>query len=242
MAGYKEDLAYIHDVGFGDFAKQAAPGLLEILRRNGIADGLVIDLGCGSGIWAHELVEAGYEVLGVDVSAAMLKLARKRAPQARFVKKSFLEMQLPPCAAVTAIGECFNYLFDKNNNRKALLRFFSRVHQALISGGVFIFDVVERGLVSGSQPRLHHSLGKDWAILLQVEEDSRKHILTRRMTTFCRLGKLYRRDEEIHRCRLHKGSELAGELRRLGFKVRRLRGYGAFRLYKNRVGFVARKP
>jgi hypothetical protein len=41
---------------------------------------------------------------------------------------------------------------------------------------------------------------------------------------------------------LYKGSELAGELRRLGFKVRRLRGYGAFRLYKNRVGFVARKP
>jgi hypothetical protein len=61
------------------------------------------------------------------------------------------------------------------------------------------------------------------------------------MTTFRRIGKLYRRDEEIHRCQLYKGRELAGELRRLGFTVRRLRGYGTFRLYKNRVGFVARK-
>jgi SAM-dependent methyltransferase len=187
------------------------------------------------------LVKAGYEVLGVDISGAMLKLARKRAPQARFVKQSFLKMQLPPCAAVTAIGECFNYLFDKNNTARALLRFFSQVYKALAPGGIFIFDIIEPGLASASRPSLRHSQGKDWAILLQVEDDSRQHILTRRMTTFRRIGKLYRRDEEVHRCQLYKGRELAAELRRLGFKVRQLRGYGAFRLYKNRVGVVARK-
>ena len=69
MPGYKKDLAYIHDVGFGDFAKNSAPGLLEIMRRAEINDGLVVDLGCGSGIWARELVDAGYDagipVLGV---------------------------------------------------------------------------------------------------------------------------------------------------------------------------------
>jgi SAM-dependent methyltransferase len=242
MAGYKNDLAYIHDIGFGDFAKQAAPGLLKILRRNGITNGLVVDLGCGSGIWAQELIKVGYEVLGVDVSAAMIKLARKRAPHARFIKQSFLKMLLPQCVAVTAIGECFNYLFDESNNQKALFRFFSQVNEALVPGGVFIFDVIEPGLVSGSQSSLRHSQGKDWAILLQIEEDSRKHILTRRMTIFRRIGKLYRRDVEIHRCQLYKGSELARELRRLGFKVRLLHSYGTFQLYKNRVGFVARKP
>ncbi len=150
MSGYKDDLAYIHDVGFDDFARQAAPGLLEILRQSGITKGLVVDLGCGSGIWARELVEAGYEVLGVDISTAMIKLARKKVSQAKFVKTSFLKMQLPQCAAVTGIGECFNYLFDKNNNERALFRFFSRVYEALTSGGIFIFDVVEPGLVSGS--------------------------------------------------------------------------------------------
>ncbi|MDZ7359249.1 MAG: class I SAM-dependent methyltransferase [candidate division KSB1 bacterium] len=237
MAGYKDDLAYIHDIGFGDFAKQAAPGLLEILRHHGITKGLVVDLGCGSGIWAHELVKAGYEVLGVDISTAMLELARKKAPQAQFVKQSFLKMRLPPCEAVTAIGECFNYLFDKNNEKKALFRFFSRVYEALIPGGVFIFDVVEPGL----QPSWRHARGKDWAIFVKVAEDSSKHILTRRITIFRRIDKLCRRDEEIHRCRLYEGRELAGALRRLGFKVRLLRSYGAFRLYKNRVGFVARK-
>jgi hypothetical protein len=33
---YGEDLAYIHDAGFGEFALGAAPGMLEILRRSGL--------------------------------------------------------------------------------------------------------------------------------------------------------------------------------------------------------------
>lgn len=49
MDAYQEDLAYVHDVGFTTFVRGAAPGILEILRRQGIRGGLVIDLGCGIG-------------------------------------------------------------------------------------------------------------------------------------------------------------------------------------------------
>jgi SAM-dependent methyltransferase len=77
---YAPDLAAIHDAGFGGFARDAAPGLLRRLRRAGIRDGLVVDIGCGSGIWARALTDAGYDVLGVDVSEAMLQIARRRAP------------------------------------------------------------------------------------------------------------------------------------------------------------------
>ena len=71
MPGYREDLAYVHDAGFRDYALNAAPGLLRMLRKNGVTEGLVVDLGCGSGRWAAELNRAGYRVLGVDQSAAM---------------------------------------------------------------------------------------------------------------------------------------------------------------------------
>ena len=84
IEAYKADLAYIHDVGFGDFAKNSAPGLLEILRQNGIKTGLVVDLGCGSGLWARELSDSGYGVLGVDISPAMIAIARKRVPEGEF--------------------------------------------------------------------------------------------------------------------------------------------------------------
>lgn len=47
---YKKDLAHIHDVGHSDYALKSAPGILKILAQNNIRDGLVVDLGCGSGL------------------------------------------------------------------------------------------------------------------------------------------------------------------------------------------------
>ncbi|HWN98556.1 MAG TPA: class I SAM-dependent methyltransferase, partial [Blastocatellia bacterium] len=55
---YEKDLAFIHDVGFGEWARKSAPGILEILKQNGICEGLIIDLGCGSGLWAQALTKA----------------------------------------------------------------------------------------------------------------------------------------------------------------------------------------
>jgi SAM-dependent methyltransferase len=131
IPGYDQDLAYIHDVGFGGFAQRAAPAVLQMLRASGIRRGLVVDLGCGSGLWARALVDAGYDVLGVDLSAAMIAIARKRVPEARFVRGSLLERALPRCVAVTAIGECVNYLFDSNNDSRALAGLFARVWSVL---------------------------------------------------------------------------------------------------------------
>ncbi len=72
QALYGPDLAHVHDVAFGDWVREAAPFVLARLRESGIEEGLVVDLGCGSGIWAAELLGAGYEALGVDASAEML--------------------------------------------------------------------------------------------------------------------------------------------------------------------------
>src|SRR5262249_43106923 len=109
---YENDLAYIHDSGFGEFARGSAPGLLKLLRQSGITDGLVVDLGCGSGIWARELADSGFRVIGVDISPAMIQLARQRVPEADFEVGSFVQFHIPACRVVTALGEVFNYLFD----------------------------------------------------------------------------------------------------------------------------------
>ncbi|HEY9652469.1 MAG TPA: class I SAM-dependent methyltransferase, partial [Coleofasciculaceae cyanobacterium] len=61
----------IHDVGFADYALKSAPGLLEILAHNNIHEGLVVDLGCGSGLWARELTKGNYQVLGIDISESL---------------------------------------------------------------------------------------------------------------------------------------------------------------------------
>lgn len=235
MPGYQPDLAYIHDVGFGDYARKAAPGLLSTLRRAGIRSGLVVDLGCGSGIWAADLTRHGYDVLGIDISSAMIELARRRAPSAKFVNASFLNAKLPSCNAVTAIGEIFNYTFDGRNSRRELARFFRRVYEALRPGGVFIFDIAEPGRAL----RRAHAQGKDWAILFEAVPG--RDLLIRRMTTFRHVGKLYRRSEEIHRLRLYQSSDIAAELRGAGFAVRLLRAYGRMLLPSGNAAFVATK-
>lgn len=80
------------------------------------------------------------------------------------------------------------------------------------------------------------------AVLVTTEEDQQAGILTRRITSFRRVGDLYRRDHEVHRLRLIRPSEVLGQLRALGFRVRTLRAYGALRLPPGLVGLLARKP
>jgi SAM-dependent methyltransferase len=238
---YHADLAAIHDAGYGHFARAAGPVLLGELRRRGVRDGLVIDLGCGSGILAAELTAAGYDVLGFDLSPAMIALARKRAPKARFRRQSLWAAELPPCVAVTAVGECFNFLFDDANTDAALGRLFARTYDALRPGGLFLCDTAEPGRVPGPGPQRAFREEQDWAVLVTSEEDRERGLLTRQITSFRRVGQLYRRDHEVHRLRLRRAADLAKRLRGLGFRVRALRGYGALRFPPGYVGLLGWK-
>jgi SAM-dependent methyltransferase len=237
--GYGDDLAYIHDSGFGGPARNAAPVVLEELRRRGLRSGLVVDLGCGSGILAQALSSAGYDVLGIDQSAPFITQARQRVPTAQFRLESLLTAVLPPCVAVTSIGECFNYLFDSSNTQQALLSLFRRIHDALRPGGILVFDVAEPGRVPGPGPYRVHVEGPDWAVLVVAEEDNRERLLTRRITTFRRVGELYRRGHEIHCLRLLPHLDIAQDLRASGFGVQTLAGYGELPFAPGHVGFLA---
>jgi SAM-dependent methyltransferase len=233
-------LAYVHDVGFGGFATDAAPWLLELFRSQGLADGLVIDLGCGSGIWARELSLSGYGVLGYDISTAMVAIAKKRVPRGEFFARPLLGARLRPCVAVTALGEVFNYLFDRRSSLERLAEFFERVHTALRPGGLFVFDVATPGREPDGQ-RQGFRQGSDWACLFEAREDATTGTLTRRISTYRRVGELYRRDDEVHRLRLYKRQEMTTALRDAGFKVRTVRDYGKTPFPPGYLGFVAQK-
>jgi SAM-dependent methyltransferase len=239
---YREDLAHIHDVGFGHLANNAAQVLLHALRHGGIHQGTAIDLGCGTGLLARELAAAGYGVLGIDISEAMLDIAKERVPTAHFRQESFLKAELPQCVAVAAIGECFNYLFDEDNTEEqALYALLRHIHEALDPGGLLLFDVAEPGRVPVSGSQQAHTQGEDWAVLMTAEEDLTKGLLTRRITTFRKVGELYRRDQEIHQLRLIRRTKVLEYLSVLGFEVSILDSYGELRLPPGLTGFLARK-
>ena len=243
MNNYGENLAYINDAGFSDFTDGTVSGLLAILRRASVRAGLLVDLGCGSGGLAAALCDAGYDVMGVDLSPAMIRLAGKRAPQARFETGSLLSAKLPACDAVTAIGEVVNYQFDPKHSRAALTRLFRRVYTALRPGGLFIFDVAGPDRVPAEVPASYWKEGPGWAIHVEVDGNARSRWMTRKIVCFREDGKgRYRRSEETHRLRLLDADEVAAELETIGFRVRLQDGYGRFRLYPGMRAVIARKP
>lgn len=229
---YRADLAYIHHAGFSEFAESASKGLLEILRKNGVNDGLVVDAGCGTGVLARELTRAGYDVLGIDASPSMIEIARCVAPAARFEVASLVSAELPPCVAITAVGEVLNY-----GGLDAVRAFFARAAAALRAGGVLIFDVAERGSYPAYDER--RAGGGDWSVIVVKESDGTR--VRRRISTFRQVGGEVRRDEELHEIELFERGQILTLLRDAGFRVRVRRSYGTRRLPKGHAVYVAVK-
>jgi SAM-dependent methyltransferase len=215
MALYRRDLAYVHAEGFEGWIRSEAPALLKTLRQGGVRPGaLVLDLGCGSGLWAERLARHGYRTLGIDASPAMIALARRRVPGAVFRRATIASAALPPCDAITAFGECFNY---RVTGSPPLGTLFARIRRTLRRGGLFLFDVREPA-GRAVPARFVHVTARDWVVIAHSTQRGRS--LTRSITTFRRVGRAYRRALEVHRLRLYPRSEVMGALRLAGFTAR----------------------
>jgi SAM-dependent methyltransferase len=223
---YAEDLARIHDEGFGEFARAGATTLLERIAP----PGLVVELGCGTGISSELIAATGFDLVGVDASAAMLERARRRVPTGSFVQDSVWDADIPPCRAVTAFGEVLNYANAGSGELDAL---FTRVHEALEPGGLFVFDVA----TPGRGGRTTRTEGAGWAIDADTTEDADRRTLIRHMT-FTIDG---RRAEETHVLRLHDRDDVRKRLEGLGFGIETLDRYGDFAFWPGYVAFAATK-
>jgi SAM-dependent methyltransferase len=236
---YKEDLAFVHHTGFGGFSQSAAPELLRILKAGGVRTGTLVDLGCGSGLWARMAQNVGFSVIGIDRSPAMIRLARKISTKSHFHCASLHEFPLPACDAVTVIGEGLNYLLPGDGSAPRLDRLFRRVGDSLRPGGMLIFDVIVN-----EGPSMNHRIwreGNGWAVLVDFKEDRSRRILTRTIVTFRRLNGRWRRANETHRIRLYTRSEVMRKLRNSRFTVRISRRYGGLILPPRRLAFIVRK-
>jgi SAM-dependent methyltransferase len=241
MTFYRDDLAFIHDSGFTVYARQAAEMLVFDLRQQGHTRGLVVELGCGSGVLSQHMSLAGYDVLGIDQSAAFIATAQARVPAGWFRVGSVWKEDLPACVAVAAVGEVFNYLFDPDHSLTELEGLLARIQAALAPGGTLLFDISEPGRVPGPGPAQFNRDGEGWACLATSTEDATARLLTRRIVTFRKVGQLYRRDEETHVLRLLPRAELAQLLSNAGFDWQFLDGYGPQRLPVGMVAVLARR-
>ncbi len=105
---------------------------------------LVLDLGCGTGKMTLELSRRRYDMTGIDISPEMLDTARRTAEDEGISDKilwlcqDMTEFELYGTVDVTvSCLDCINHLTDK----KSLDKCFALVHNYLVPGGLFIFDI-----------------------------------------------------------------------------------------------------
>jgi SAM-dependent methyltransferase len=110
------------------------------------ADGRVLELGVGTGRVAVPIAAAGVEVVGVDISAGMLEVARERAALAAVpVDLRLGDMRDPPVDGTFSLVLIpFRSLLhmETDRDRRAALR---AVAKHLAPGGRLVFDVFAPG-------------------------------------------------------------------------------------------------
>ena len=116
--------------------------------------GTMLDLACGTGRHAIELAGRGYEVVGFDLSLAMLARAADEA-QEREQKLNFVQGDMREMVFEEAFDGIFCWntsfgFFDEETNAKVI----SKVHKALRKGGQFILDVSNRDFIARQAPSL----------------------------------------------------------------------------------------
>lgn len=242
---YADDLAYVHHAGFGDYARRAAPEVIRLLARRSPFSptrrgrSLVVEFGCGGGTMAAYLANHGFKVLGIDQSPAMVRLARRTAPGARFHQGTLAGTRIPRCAAVIALGEVVNYVAGRRvglrTHDRQVFRFFAHAARALAPGGLLLFDFMEsaRGRTYEAMSRT----GDDWALVASAKADG--PLLTRHITTVRRSHRTLRVAHEMHRVRLYGRGTIAAALRRAGFAVTIRHSIGRVRVIRGDVVAVA---
>lgn len=114
------------------------------LRERGLESGRIVDWGCGDGAAAQVFARHGWRVTGIDRSAAMLALARKRAPAADTritwrkadLRRSY-ESAAPPGELATAFYDTLNYL----RSYEDLAAGWHTLARSVVQGGYVIADV-----------------------------------------------------------------------------------------------------
>ena len=111
----------------------------NFFAENGVKQGSILDLACGTGTIAKALCEKGYTVTGLDLSEEMLNVAvAKNISDAFFVKGDMTAFELPsPVDGCICSMDAINHLTDYMK----VCQCFACVYKALKEQGIFVFDV-----------------------------------------------------------------------------------------------------
>ena len=115
--------------------------IYSMLCEYGVKDGIVLDLGCGTGTMTEILAGYGYDMIGVDNSEDMLELAMEKRIESGhdilYLLQDMREFELyGTVRAAVSVCDSVNYVTEPED----LEEVFRLVNNYLDPGGIFLFD------------------------------------------------------------------------------------------------------
>ena len=233
------------NVPYEDWAKR----IVGLLKKEKIENGLVLDLGCGTGSMTRLLAQAGYDMIGVDASEEMLAEAREQESDLSeehsilYLCQDMREFELyGTVRAVVSICDCMNYILEEED----LLEVFCLANNYLDPGGIFVFDM--------NTPYKYREVIGNTTIAENREEgsfiwencfDEESQVNEYALTLFIKEeDDLYRKHEEFHYQKAYEPERVKELLEEAGLKVEAI--YDAFtrepvREDSERIYFIARE-
>jgi SAM-dependent methyltransferase len=148
MSVFDRDYSRYYDLLYADKDYGAEAAYVSRLISHGkrAINGSLLELGCGTGRHAVELARLGYDVLGVDRSAAMVEKAQRRVapfPKRLGRRLSFVQADIEKFRIrdkFDAVISLFHVISYQTTNELVFAAFKTASHH-LKRNGLFIFDV-----------------------------------------------------------------------------------------------------
>lgn len=141
--GAYEKFAQVYDLFMDNIDyEEWADYITDHLKKYGIKDGLVLELGCGTGTMTGLLADRGYDMIGVDNSGEMLAEAMEKRMESGqdilYLQQDMQEFELyGTVRAIVSVCDSLNYITE----REELLQVFRLVNNYLDPEGLFLFDM-----------------------------------------------------------------------------------------------------
>lgn len=192
----------------------------ELLKENKITDGLILELGCGTGSLTELMASQGYDMIGIDNSEEMLSVAmNKKAASGHdilYLLQDMREFELyGTVRAVISICDCMNYITETED----LLAVFKLAENYLDFDGCFIFDLNTvykyRELLSDN---VFAENREDCSFIWENDFDEEHMLNEYDLTLFIREETLFRKYEEVHYQRAYHLSEIKELIKQAGLQ------------------------
>ncbi|MFD2116279.1 class I SAM-dependent DNA methyltransferase [Paenibacillus yanchengensis] len=224
MSQYESEFAIAYDRLMDDMPYERWVEFVEKAWHTYGTPETIVELGCGTGNVTLPLARTGKQMIGIDLSADMLTIAREKwerqaalTPVIEWLEQDMCEWQSAHLVdAVVSFCDSINYLLEPEQ----IVATFESTWRALKPGGIFIFDVrlpehfqqynVEQPFVLDEE---------DIAYIWHCDYDEDTMTIEHLLTIFSQSSSssVFRRFEERQLQRAYEPEWLESVLRKTGF-------------------------